>query len=106
MNLNLQICNLRVRRSIGAVALLACMLSGLAIAGDAPKRELSASEPRAHAPAGADAGTSAQTSLERLLMESALVDTSAFGQLNLLRGAKAKAEVQRPKGSGAKEHCR
>ncbi|HKQ84117.1 MAG TPA: hypothetical protein VJS42_18110 [Steroidobacteraceae bacterium] len=106
MNVNTRINSLPVRVLASVALALACVGPMLVSASDVPKRELSAAAPgpRAHS-AAKIAEASMQAQLERLALEAAMVDSSAFGQLRMLRDVEAKV-IEAPRGAGGGENCR
>ncbi|MET0986875.1 MAG: hypothetical protein ABW034_15880 [Steroidobacteraceae bacterium] len=106
MNVNPRINGLPVRVLASVALALACVSPLHVSASDAPKRELSAAAPGPHAQnAAKTAEASMQAQLERLALEAAMVDSSAFGQLRMLRDVEAKV-IEAPHGAGGGEHCR
>ena len=94
--------SLSLRQGLFAALAIACLAPVLAQAADTHRRELSPAAPGAHSvnspPSPAAA---AQQQLQRLALEAALVDSSAFGQLRMLRKLDATAV---PKHAGG-ESC-
>jgi hypothetical protein len=107
MNVTSQIKGLALRAGVSAALACACLTSVVVHANEVPNRELSPASPGAHAQAAApEAPTpSLQEQLKRLALEAAIVDSSAFGQLRLLRDVEAKL-VDTTHSAGASEHCR